>query len=87
MEQKLYWVYILRCGDGTLYTGISNDVARRVAVHNSARGAKYTCSRLPVEMVYQECCGDKSLALRREIAIKKMPRAEKQRLIEAENSR
>ena len=76
-----YVVYILRCGDGTLYTGITTDLERRVAVHNSGRGAKYTRSRLPVTPVYRETQPDKSAALRRELEIKALTRAEKLKLI------
>lgn len=76
-----YTVYILRCGDGTLYTGITTDLERRVAVHNSGRGAKYTRSRLPVTPVYRETVPDKSAALRRELEIKALTRAEKLELI------
>ena len=75
-------MYILRCGDGTLYTGIATDVERRVAVHNSGKGAKYTRSRLPVEAVYREKLPDKGAALRRELEIKKLTRAEKLKLVE-----
>ena len=77
-----YIVYILRCGDGSLYTGITTDLQRRVAVHNSGKGAKYTRSRLPVEPVYWETVPDKPAALRRERAIKALSRAEKLKLIE-----
>ncbi len=77
-----YFVYILRCADGSLYTGTTNDIAQRAAVHNSGKGAKYTRSRLPVAVVYEEECADKSAALRREIKIKKLPRLEKLRLID-----
>jgi len=76
----MYYVYILLCGDGTLYTGITDNVERRVAVHNSGRGAKYTRSRLPVRAVYREQAADKSAALRRELAIKRLSRAEKLKL-------
>lgn len=76
-----YIVYILRCGDGSLYTGITNDLERRVAVHNSGKGGKYTRSHLPVESVYWETVPDKSTALRREWAIKALTRAEKLELI------
>jgi len=76
-----YWVYILCCADDTLYTGITNDIGRRVAVHNSGKGAKYTRSRTPVETVYREEYIDKSAALRRELEIKRMTREEKLRLI------
>ena len=74
-------VYILRCADGTLYTGWTNDPERRFAAHNAGTASKYTRSRLPVEPVYIEPCADKSAALRREAAIKRLPRAEKLRLI------
>lgn len=77
-----YWLYILRCGDGTLYTGTTDDVARRLAVHQSGKGAKYTRGRGPLILAYQEACADKSAALRREIAVKKLTRAEKLALIE-----
>ena len=76
-----YYVYMLRCADGTLYTGYTDDPQRRTQVHNAGKGAKYTRSRLPVELVYQEECGDKSAALRREHAIKHLTRAEKLKLI------
>ena len=72
-----YWVYLLRCGDGSLYTGCTNDLARRLRAHQSGRGAKYTRSRLPVELVYREEAEDRSAALRREAAIKRLTRAEK----------
>ena len=78
-----YYVYILRCGDGSLYTGYTDDVARRLSVHQSGRGAKYTRSHLPVELAHQEELPDKSAALRREAEIKKMTRAQKLRLIES----
>lgn len=73
---------MLRCCDGSLYTGITTDIARRVAEHNSGKGAKYTRSRRPVELVYQEECDDHSHALRRELEIKALSRAGKMKLIE-----
>lgn len=73
----MYYVYMLRCADGTLYTGSTVDVARRLAAHNAGKGAKYTRSRRPVQVVYQECLPDQSAALRREIALKRLSRAEK----------
>lgn len=76
-----YWVYILRCGDGTLYTGITDDVDRRLAVHRSGKGAKYTRGRGPLEVVYREECPDRPAALRREYAVKQLTRAEKFELI------
>lgn len=77
-----WWVYMLRCGDGTLYTGMAADVERRAAVHNAGKGAKYTRSRLPVEVVYREEMEDRSSALRREAAIKTLSRREKLALIQ-----
>lgn len=77
----MYYVYLLRCGDGSLYTGYTDDVERRLAAHRSGKGAKYTRSRLPVELVYSEELPDKSAALRREAAIKRLPRAKKLALI------
>jgi putative endonuclease len=76
-------VYILRCADGTLYTGIATDLARRLAEHNSddALGARYTRSRRPVELVYSEDCADRAEASRREFAIKRLARAAKLALI------
>ena len=76
-----YLVYILRCGDGTLYTGCTNDLPRRLRAHQSGCGAKYTRSRLPVELVYQEPAADRYAALRREAAIKALTRGEKLALI------
>ena len=76
-----YVVYILRCGDGTLYTGCTNDLARRLRAHQSGRGAKYNRSRLPVELVYWEAAEDRAAALRREAAVKRMNRREKLALI------
>ena len=73
----VYWVYILRCADGTLYTGTAADIDKRAAVHNSGKGAKYTRSRLPVEVLYRESCPDKGAALRREYAIKQLSRQDK----------
>ena len=76
-----YFVYILRCADGTLYTGTAADIDRRAAAHNRGKGAKYTRSRLPVEVVYREACSDKGAALRREYAIKQLSRRDKLALI------
>jgi predicted GIY-YIG superfamily endonuclease len=74
-------VYIVRCSDGTYYTGVTNDVDTRIAVHNSGRGAKYTRTRLPVSLVYAEPAGARGDALRRELEIKRMTRHHKDRLI------
>ena len=83
---KTYWVYILRCGDGTLYTGTAADIERRCAVHNAGKGAKYTRSRLPVAVVYREEVESLGAALRREAEIKKLSRAQKLALISAYSS-
>ena len=77
-----HYVYILRCSDGTLYTGYTTDPERRLEEHNKGTGAKYTRSRLPVTMVYLEEGADLSWGLRREAAIKKMSRSDKLKLIE-----
>ena len=77
-----YYLYILHCGDDTLYTGITTDVEKRLALHQSGKGAKYTRGRGPLAVVYREECGDKSAALRRELEIKALTRKEKLALIE-----
>ena len=76
-----WYVYVLCCGDGSLYTGYTDNIPRRLAVHQSGKGAKYTRSRLPVELAYWEELPDKSAALRREAAIKQLTRKEKLGLI------
>ena len=81
MSEKSWYVYMLRCGDGTLYTGITDDVQRRLEVHRSGKGAKYTRGRGPLELVHQEQYETKSEALRREVAIKALSRPEKLNLI------
>ena len=74
-------LYILRCGDGSLYTGITTDVEKRLETHRSGKGAKYTRGRTPLELVYSEECGDHSAALKRELEIKNLSREEKLKLI------
>ena len=75
---KQSWkLYILECGDGSLYTGITLDIERRLTEHQSGKGAKYTRGRAPLRLVYSEVCGTKSAALLREMAVKKMSRAGK----------
>lgn len=76
-----WFVYMLRCGDGSLYTGITDDVPHRLEVHRTGKGAKYTRGRGPLELVYQEEVADKSAALKREYAIKKLRREEKEQLL------
>ena len=79
--ESIWYLYILRCGDGTFYTGITTDVEKRLEQHRSGRGAKYTRGRAPLELVYQEVCGDHSCALKREYAVKALKRQQKQELI------
>jgi putative endonuclease len=74
-------VYMLRCGDGTLYTGATNDLERRLAAHGRGRGAAYTRARLPVTLVWSEPAESRGAALRREAALKRLPRAQKLRLV------
>ena len=74
-------VYVLRCADGTLYTGVTNDLARRLARHRAGRASRYTRGRLPVELVWRERRPDRSAAQRREAEIKGLTRAAKERLI------
>ena len=76
-----WFVYILRCADGSLYTGITKDVSRRCEQHNAGTASRYTRGRLPVSMVYRETQATQSLALKREAAIKAMSRQEKESLI------
>ena len=78
---KGWLVYVLRCGDGSLYTGITNDLARRLAAHRAGTASAYTRARGPVDVVYRERVADRSAALRREAAIKRLPRAAKLVLI------
>ena len=85
MEQT-WKLYILLCGDGTLYTGITVDVDHRFRMHQSGKGAKYTRGRGPLELLYVEECGTHSDALQREIAIKRLSRQEKMKLIENNKS-
>ena len=81
------YVYMLRCKDGSLYTGWTNDLEHRLAMHNSGRGAKYTRGRGPLELVYSEELPDKEAALRRECAIKKLRREQKLALLQTWQAR
>lgn len=74
-------VYLLRCSDGSLYTGITNDMPKRLKAHNAGKASRYTRSRLPVALAYTEPQRSKSVALKRELAIKRLRRAEKDRLV------
>ncbi len=80
MNDQAWHVYIVRCADRTLYTGVAVDVDARVAQHNAGRGARYTRGRRPVELVYRERAADRAAALRREIAIKRLAPSAKRRL-------
>ncbi|MGA8942164.1 MAG: GIY-YIG nuclease family protein [Thermoactinomyces sp.] len=77
----IYTVYILECRDGSLYTGMTNNLKQRIKLHQEGKGAKYTRGRLPVRLRYAEKGGDKSWALRREREIKKLSRQKKWQLI------
>jgi predicted GIY-YIG superfamily endonuclease len=84
---KREWsVYVLRCGDGSLYTGIAKDVAARLEQHNKGRGAAYTRTHLPVQLVYQESKFSRSTALVREARVKQLSRPQKERLINVEQA-
>lgn len=74
-------VYMVCCRDGSLYTGATNHLERRLAIHNRGRGAAYTRARLPVTLVWSEPAGDRGSALRREAALKRLSRAAKLRLV------
>ena len=78
--KKDWGVYILACGDGSLYTGITDDLERRLAAHASGKGAKYTRGRGPFALQYWEVCDSRSHALKRELAIKRLPRSGKLQL-------
>ena len=75
-----WWVYLLRCGDGTLYCGIALDAEARLRQHQNGQGAKYTRGRGPLELIYREACGTKAEALRREREVKRLRRAAKEAL-------
>lgn len=83
MSEKTWQLYILRCGDGTLYTGIAVDVEKRLTMHRAGKGAKYTRGRVPLELVYAEPCPTHSAALQREYAVKRLDREAKEALIAA----
>ena len=81
-EETACWTYLLRCGDGSLYCGWTNDLEKRVAAHASGKGAKYTRAHLPVELVYSERFSTKEEAMRREAEIKRLTRARKLALLQ-----
>jgi putative endonuclease len=79
----MYYVYILECGDNTLYAGYTDDLVKRVKIHNQGKGAKYTRARLPVKLVYSENFENKSDAMKREYSIKQLSRKKKEELIKS----
>ena len=85
-DTEMNYVYLLRCSDGSLYCGWTTDPAARVEAHNRGKGAKYTRSRLPVELVYLEAYEDRHEALSREWHLKRMSHNEKKKLIKAEGT-
>ena len=87
MMETQWYLYILRCKDNTLYTGITTDVEKRLEAHRSGKGAKYTRGRAPLELVYRETCGSHSDALKREAEIRKLSRQSKKLLLKSQESR
>jgi putative endonuclease len=83
---RAFQVYLARCNDGSLYAGITTDLERRMREHNTGRGAAYTRSRRPVTLVYQEPANDRSSALRREAALRRLRRGEKLALVKGKAS-
>ena len=86
MPEDIYFVYMVRCSNGALYTGMTTDLTRRVAEHNGTRGARYTRLNAPVELVWSEIHPNRSSAMKREAQIKRLPRAKKLALIDAYTS-
>jgi predicted GIY-YIG superfamily endonuclease len=83
VNQTCWWVYVVRCSDRSLYTGVTTNVRRRVRQHNHGMASKYTRSRLPVKLAYRESALGRGAALRREAAIKRLTRRAKEALIAA----
>ena len=79
--EKSWLLYMLRCSDGTFYTGITNDLTRRLKMHSSGRASHYTRTRRPIELLYQEPCGTRTSAMVRECAVKALPRKSKEALV------
>jgi putative endonuclease len=76
------WVYMLRCGDGSLYTGWTNDLSKRIAKHSAGKASRYTASRLPIELAAAWAMPDRGSAMREEMRIKRLPRAQKLMLVD-----
>ena len=83
MAKQRYYTYILKCNDGTLYTGWTNCLEKRIAAHNAGKGGKYTRGRVPVELVYYEEFDSKSEAMSREVKIKQLDRNKKEEIIKS----
>ena len=75
------WVYMLRCRDGSLYTGWTNDLTKRLATHSAGKASRYTASRLPIELAFSAAMPDRRAAMREELRIKRLSRPQKQALI------
>lgn len=86
MEQIANYTYMVRCSDGTLYTGWTNHIEQRLQNHNSGKGAKYTRSRTPVELVYLEISETKQEAMRKEVYYKRLTRRQKEAMIASEQN-
>ena len=85
-SREKWFLYILKCCDGSFYTGITKDLDRRLKSHQAGKASRYTRSHRPVEMIYHEPCSNRAMALLRECAVKKLPRKKKERLILGEES-
>lgn len=83
MPKSKYFVYMLECGDGSYYTGITTDIKRRVATHAAGKGGRYTRSRLPVRLIWNKAVKNVSMALKRERQIKSLTRVQKEKLVSA----
>jgi len=81
-SNNLHYIYVVECSDGSLYTGYTTDVERRLEEHNAGQGAKYTRGRLPVKLRHQESFKNRSLAQKREYEIKQLPRSKKEELLD-----
>jgi len=79
-----FYVYMLRCSDGTFYTGYTNDIHKRIAAHNAGKGARYTRSRRPCKLIWAEAAETKSLAMKREHQIKQLTREQKQAMLDSQ---
>lgn len=86
-KSESWFLYILECNDGTLYTGITNDITRRLQQHNDGKGARYTRTRCPVKLLYYEPCRNRAAAMVRECAVKSLPRERKMKIVRSHSAR